>query len=219
MPALQRRISAAIVFRSIAAIVWTALTLGVPGSASAENHQELEPNLVKMLPSYCKYTQYFRDRLPGGNDRAEIERWTQSLGPTFVHMHHYCFGLLNTNRAIYTSKTRQDRAFNLNNSVTEFQYVIEKAPPEFVLLPEMLTKKGENLVRLGKGPQGFPDLQRAIELKPDYWPPYAAISDYFKEVDNPAQAREWLQKGLEATNNAKALVRRMAELNDPKAKP
>lgn len=216
MPAFQRRISAAMSFRSVA--IAAALALCASGHVSADNRQEMEPNLVKMLPGYCKYTQYFRERIPGGSDRAEIERWTATLGPTFNHMHHYCFGLLNTNRAIYVTRTRQERTFNLSNSIAEFDYVIEKAPADFILLPEILTKKGENLVRLGKGPQGFPDLQRAIELKPDYWPPYAAISDYFKEVDNLPQAREWLQKGLAATDNAKALVRRMAELNDPKPK-
>jgi Flp pilus assembly protein TadD len=76
----------------------------------------------------------------------------------------------------------------------------------------MLTKRGENLLRLGNGPRGLLDLTRAIELKPDHWPPYAALSDYYKALGNFDSAREWAEKGLSAAPGTKALQRRLAEL-------
>ena len=87
-----------------------------------------------------------------------------------------------------------------------------------MMLPEIFTKKGENLIRLGRGPLAILELQRALESKPDYWPPYAAISDYFKEIGNLVQAREWVEKGLSTSPNTKALIQRLADLDAPQSK-
>ena len=171
-----------------------------------------------MLPVYCKYTQAFRERVPGGNNRAEIERWTTSMGPTFNHMHHYCWALMSSNRAAFLSNTREDRTFNLNNSINEFDYVIQRAPPDFPLLPEILTKKGESLIRLDRVGEGMLEFQRALKIKADYTPPYAAMSDFYKETGQLAKAREWLEKGLLAAPDSKALMRRLAQLDAAKSK-
>jgi tetratricopeptide (TPR) repeat protein len=170
-----------------------------------------DPREVALLPRYCAYTQFFRDRV--GHNPEEVERWYSIMGPSFHHMHHYCWGLMKTNRALYLVRTQQFRTFYLGNAVQEFEYVIRNVTPDFVMLPEIFTKKGENLIRLGKAPLGIVDLQHAIELKPDYWPPYASISDYYKDQGDPAQAREWLEKGLAAVPDAKALTQRLSELD------
>jgi tetratricopeptide (TPR) repeat protein len=74
------------------------------------------------------------------------------------------------------------------------------------------------MIRLGRGPLAILELQHAIELKADYWPPYAAISDYYKESGQVAEAREWLEKGLSVTPDVKALKTRMADLERTKDK-
>lgn len=201
-------------FRQGVALLWLAVfTFILPLPAHVEAQRTYDPHEVALLPPYCKHTQLFRDAIPGANNPTEIERWTRVLGNTFIHLHHYCWGLMATNHALFSSRTREDRIYSLNDSIREFDYVIERAPSNFVLLPEILTKKGENLIRLGSGPQGLLQLERAIELKPDYWPPYAYISDYYKELGQVAQAREWLEKGLSVAPNTKPLMRRLAQLN------
>ena len=177
-----------------------------------------DPREVAMLPRYCVYTQLFRERVPGGNNPAEIRRWHDLLGSTFQAMHHYCWGLMKTNRALFLARTKQLRNFYLGSSINEFDYVIEHAPVDFVLLPEILTKKGENLIRLGKGAVGARELQRAIALKADYWPPYAALSDFYKESGDLAKARELLEKALSIAPETKSLKRRLAELQRTKGK-
>jgi len=157
-------------------------------------------------------------RAAGGNNPAEIERWYSIMGPTFKHMHHYCWGLMKTNRALLFTRAPQHRTFYLDSSISEFDYVISYAPRDFILLPEILTKKGENLIRLGRASQGALELLRAIELKPDYWPPYAAVSDYYKEIGEIAKAREWLEKGLSVTPDVRALKSRLANLEGAKDK-
>jgi hypothetical protein len=171
---------------------------------------QADPREVALVPRYCIYTQLFRERVPGGNNPSEVSRWTSLMGPIFHDMHHYCAGLMRVNRALLLSFG--NRKMNLEASIVEFDYVITRAPADFVLLPEVLTKKGESLLLLERATEGATALLRAIEAKSDYWPPYAALSDYFKRFKNVSMAREWLEKGLAASPDARALKQRLTEL-------
>ena len=198
-------------------IALVAMLHGASAVAQATQYQ-FDPKQLAMLPPYCKYTQIYRENVPGGNDALQIERWASVLGAgNFSHLHHYCAGLENTNRALYFSSTKLDRNRELRSSLTEFDYVLARVTPDFALLPEILTKRGENLLRLESGPRGVLDLNRAIELKPDHWPPYVALSDYYKALGDLQAAREWAEKGLAAAPGTRALQRRLAELGQPKA--
>jgi tetratricopeptide (TPR) repeat protein len=189
-----------------------ALALLAPMRADAQ--YKYEQSLMHMLPLYCRYTQDFINRFPGTDRTVEQERWKSSMGPTFIHMHHYCYGLMNINRATYLSTDTRDKLFNLSNSVLEFDYVIERAPLDFPMLPEILTKKGETLIKLSRPGEAMIELQRAIKIKPTYEPAYATASDYYKETRQFAKAREWLEKGISAAPGAKTLKRRLAEVNN-----
>jgi tetratricopeptide (TPR) repeat protein len=180
---------------------------------------------MALLPQYCKYTPTYREHVPGGNNKAEIEKWETIMGPRrdapgplFNAMHHYCNAIIKTNRALLLARSEQVRKFYLDSSIVEFDYVLERAPASFVLLPEILTKKGENLLRLGKGAPGVLELEHAIDLKSDYWPPYAALSDYYKESGDLAKARQFLQTALNFAPDAKPLQRRVSELQKATAK-
>ena len=189
---------------------------GVPGYP--DNIDAYDSREVALLPGYCKYTQLFRGRVPGGDNPDEIKRWYSIMGDTFNAMHHYCWGLMKTNRAILLTRTRQYRMFYLNDAISEFDYVLRYTPKDHVLLPEILTKKGENLIRLGQAPLGLQELTRAIELKPDYWPPYAIMSDHYKATGDIKNAREVLEKALSFSPDAKGLKMRLTELDAVKDK-
>jgi tetratricopeptide (TPR) repeat protein len=185
-----------------------------------ENWQALDPREVALVPKYCKYTQIYRGVIDGGFNPTEIERWQAIMGPSargsapyiFDSMHHYCNGLLQTNRAMLLARNEQWKKFYLGASLEEFNFVIDRAPDSFVLLPEILTKKGENMMRINQAQRAIPVLERAISLKPDYWPPYAVLADYYKSSKDVAKARSTLENGLAHSPNAKALKRRLAEL-------
>ncbi|MFM9887345.1 MAG: tetratricopeptide repeat protein [Burkholderiales bacterium] len=168
-----------------------------------------------MLPNYCIYTQIFRDRVPKGNDQAAIQRMYAQLGPTFHALHHYCWGLMKTNRALLLAQDETTRQFYLRDSLGEFDFVIQRASADFILLPEILSKKGQNLIRLGEGNKGIVEFERAIELKPEYWPPYGHLSDYYKSTGNLKLARHWLTTGLAVSPGAKGLTSRLSELDSP----
>lgn len=201
----------AISFAVLLSICDLARAQAIPGYP--DRIEALDPREVALLPKYCTYTQMFRERVAGGNDPPVIEGWYSRLGPTFHHMHHYCLGLMKMNRAMFLAPDQIGRRFYLNDSITEIDYVIERAPPDYVLMPEFLTKKASALILLGKGPVGVMLLERAIELRDDYWLPYAQLSDYYKDSGDPRKAREALERGLAKTPDVKALQRRLAELD------
>jgi tetratricopeptide (TPR) repeat protein len=186
-------------------------SLGANGSY-AQGPYDLQ--MLPVLPSYCRNAQGYRERVPGANNAEEIERWGKLMGASnFHHVHHYCIGLSNTHRALFKPLTKRERSAELQASIVEFDYLLTRATPDFVLLPEILTKRGENLLRLGRTPEAIPTLMRAIEIKADYWPPYAALGDHYKEMGQIQEARAWLEKGLAASPGATALQKRLRELS------
>jgi len=209
---LSRGILLAASLLLVAAFCRSAAGQEIPGYP--DSVEGYDPREVAMLPGYCKYTQLFRDRGPGRNDAKQIAHWYEVMGRPFHAMHHYCWGLMKTNRALLLARTKHVRNYYLHSSVQEFDYVINSSPPTFFMLPEIYTKRGENLLRLRELGEGMMSLQHAIDLKPDYWPPYAALGDYFKEAGNYAKAAEWLQKGLAASPNAKPLKERLTALKN-----
>jgi tetratricopeptide (TPR) repeat protein len=174
-----------------------------------------DKKLLQLLPPYCQY--YIRDvYMPGS---AEYNQWNAKMGEGMEHIHHYCRGLNYTNVAMLEARTREKRLELLAYSIGEFDYVLRSTSNRFKLRPELLTKRGENLIRMGKFPEAIPSLYTAIDLRPDYWPPYVAISDYYRDNGEPGKAREWLEKALAAAPDSKTLKLKIAELAKAKSKP
>ena len=184
----------------------------IPGYSSnvyAGDHRDMA-----LVPKYCMYTRSFREVVAGGDNQQMINAWAAQIGPTFTHLHHYCAGLIKANRGTLLSREPATRRFYLNDAIMEYDYVITRASEDFPLLPEVITKKGEALVQLGKGPLAVVEFERAIEVKADYWPPYARLGDYYKSAGDFGKARQILEAGLSKTPDATALQRRLAELDN-----
>lgn len=220
-PDLTRRMKAKHLVLPIALTVCAAVALVTLPNASAQNVPGYPENVlafdsreIAMLPKYCIYSPVFRERVPGGNNRAEIEKWQTLMGKAFESIHHYCWGLMKLNRANLLARDQQTRLFYWGDAVREFDYVLQYAPDDFALKPELLTKKGEALFRLGKGPQGVIELEQAIQSKPDYWPAYIMLSNHYENAGDLAKARETLQIALSHAPEAVTLKKRLTELND-----
>jgi tetratricopeptide (TPR) repeat protein len=192
--------------------LFSLLSLWLAGQQVGAQSGEINAASVAMLPAYCKHAMLYRDKVPGGNDAAQIEHWSRLLGSGFAHIHHYCNGLLQTNTAMVLLPSNSRRQSLLQISIGEFDYVIRNVPQNYVLLPEILTKKGQNLIRIGRGTESVPVMEQAMQLKADYWPAYAYLSDYYKEIGEHRKAREVLKKGLAHAPQAKALTLRLAGL-------
>lgn len=190
--------------------------VAVPGYPSAVT--AYDPREVGRLPKYCIYTQSFRDSVQGGRDEAQISYWYSTLGDPFHSLHHYCWGLMKLNRALFLARDGQTRTFYLGSAIQEFDYVLDRTPESFILAPEILTKKGQALIRMGRGPIAVPILEKAIALKPDYWPPYVQLSEHYRASGQIGQAKEVLQKAIEQSPGTESLKQRLAELEGSKSK-
>lgn len=195
--------------------------LAIPGVAPAQAPipgypdfvTEYDPREVAQLPPYCKHTQLFRERVPGGNDPQQIEYWKNLMGPPYEAMHHYCWGLMKLHRATVLARDATARRFYFGSAIGEFDYVLRYVRPDFAMLPEILTKRGEALLGLDRAAQAIAEFERAIESKPDYWPPYARLSDYYRSIGDLTAAKHVLERGLARSPNAQALLRRLKELD------
>jgi len=215
----MKALNGSIRIRGILKAAGLAVFLFASLSAEAsEDSMRTSPKDMAMLPPYCPYTFYYKQRIPGAMNPEHQKLWRQKLGDTFQHLHHYCWALQDTYDAI-GARSAQERAALLKRSVTEFDYVLRGSAADFVLLPEILTKKGENLIKLGSSGPGLASLVQAIEVKADYWPPYAQLSDYFKQAGDIAKAREFIEKALAFAPDSKSLRTRLDELDKMKANP
>jgi hypothetical protein len=178
--------------------------------------ESFDPREIALLPDWCVYTDTFRIRISPPNLVPMLEYWRGRMGPTFDAMHHYCYALMKTNRATLLARDEITRGFYLRDAIRELDYVLANANPGFALLPDILARKGENLIRLGLGSLAVPHLERAIELNPAYWPAYMHMSDHHKRAGDLKEARGWLDKGLAQAPGNAALVGRVEALDTPR---
>lgn len=179
------------------------------------------PSLLEMrvLPPYCPHTQiisssYGRQQAPGRYD-AQTKPYVDLYGGDFWHLHHYCFGLVQANRA-YKAQGASARKGHWTRAVGEIDYVIRSASPGFILLPELRTQKATALFKLNRNSEAVLELQKAIQQAPDYARAYAVLSDYFRDARNKGQALKTLEDGLTHAPEDRGLLRRYANLGGKK---
>jgi tetratricopeptide (TPR) repeat protein len=176
---------------------------------------------IALLPPYCAHTQ--PDGLLGSresqtNPSPKAQRWMEFLGGGPGHdnnlwkIHHYCWALIRMARAEKFNITRQDRRHEWSLVVGEIDYTMEHSTPDLVLLPEMWLNRGRALVRLGQHEEALQSFARAIEIKPDYWPPYVDSANILAARGATAQAIRLLEDALKHAPEARTVKTRLAEL-------
>jgi len=214
--AMRWRLRAAAAALALLCVSGGSAAQSIPGYP--DNILQLDPREVARLPPYCIYTAHFRESIPAGMNPIESRRWQSLFGEVFQTLHHYCWGLMYLHRAKFLARDERIRNWNFSAAIHDFDYVLNfvdaRALNDFILLPEILTRKGEALVGLGRGARAVTEFERAIELRPDYWPAYAQLADYYRDSDEPDRARAVLNAGLARSPDTPALTRRLKELDD-----
>lgn len=165
---------------------------------------------LALLPPYCKGTQLIRDI---SGDVTPYTEYQKVYGSEFQHLHHYCWALN------FENKLRRDPSNTvlrglISQGIGDIQYVIDQARPNYFLLPELYTAKAR-LLKLGKKPaDAMSSLLKAIQVKQDYWPAYAMLSDLYKAQGDKANAIKVLEDGLKKSPQSKPLSRRLKELTE-----
>ena len=147
----------------------------------------------KTLPEYCIDTQGFKYGREGSPNSAN---WVALLGETFWHLHHYCLGIVEFNRAQRLTYGAADRRGFEDSALGDFKYVVERMPENYVLAPEILTYLGRTYLLLGAVEKADSAFASARKAKPDYWPAYTWWANYLRSHGEKGKARAIVDMGL-----------------------
>ena len=163
---------------------------------------------LRLLPKYCRGTLLIREI---SHDKTPIATYEKIYGPTFTHLHHYCWALNSMNNV---AREKDDflRKSNLRYAIGDINYVIERADQKFILLPEIYATRASILALLKDYPHAIASLHAAIKLKPTYVRGYAQMSDFFLAIGNRADAIKVLKVGYAKTGGAPPIAKRLAKL-------
>jgi tetratricopeptide (TPR) repeat protein len=192
-----------------ALVLGGALILGEFVSAQDRFSQE---ELVA-LPRVCHAQRVINNLLQVDIVPEEERRqWAQRLGEKdYSAFHHYCWALIYIRRA-GDAETPQGRTFNYETAITNFEFVQIHASLQFPLMPEVNLRKGQTYRLLGQDAAAAKEFTQAIQLKPDYTPAYAALFDFYMDLNELTGAEAILAKGLVHAPQSKILLQKKLEL-------
>jgi len=167
---------------------------------------------LALLPAYCQDVQAIRYGNASYNPSPRASYWVSLIGQSFWALHHYCWGLLHVRRSEAPGLPQVQRIGMLNTAINDYFYVINNAPRDFILAPEIFLRIGEARLALGQYGPAFESFQRARELKPDYWPAYLRWVDHLMRTNQRAAAKELAMEGLRHAPSSIELADRFRKL-------
>ena len=194
-------------------MLWLAAAAVFP--AFARTPTDVTESEFALLPQYCRSVQGYKERFPG----LAHQHWYDVMGPGFIHMHHYCYALIDLARAEKASTPASERLFMREDSTSEMNYVIQNVPPDFVLLPEIYTKLGHTWLLLKNPTKAKTAFEAAISRKQNYWPAYFYWADYQLNAGRRAEARTTVEEGLKYSPEAKTLQNLLRSIENQSGQP
>ena len=199
---------------AIAVFCLTATTR-LHAQSPSERAERLWVRWADHLPAWCLYTQAF----PGGTysplwQSPRSDEYMRFFGPTFGTMHHYCWGLAHTHAASLTDDTTEQE-FNFAAAIQEFNFVLNRAPDDFRLKPELYVHKGAAQEALEDYFGAVTSYTDAIRLNGEYEPAYIGLSNCFEELGEPQEALAIIDAGLQRVPGSEVLLVRREELASP----
>ncbi|MHB1246456.1 MAG: tetratricopeptide repeat protein [Sulfuriferula sp.] len=156
------------------------------------------------LPPFCKAKL--------GADPANVKLYSDRIGPDWLHIHHYCFGLGFANKYYRDYGNRMARADDLKQAVTNYDYVLEHAAPGFWMRAEIGTQKARILAAAKRNAEAIGALDVALQADHDYAPAYAELSDIYRDLGQQAKALSSVERGLQHVPLDMPLQRRYKKL-------
>lgn len=184
--------------------VFIVVIVLVPQAFATDTGYPNDTELVS-LPNYCQV------KLRKKAGEPEYKTWESTLGPDFIHTHHFCAGLNFINRH-YRARSEYDRKYYLQSSLGEFGYMITHASPSYSLMPEVYINRGAALSKLGRNGEAISDFQKAIELNPRLPKAYSVMADFYTNIKLQGKALAIVTEGLRYIPNSRMLQRRYDEL-------
>jgi tetratricopeptide (TPR) repeat protein len=195
------------------------LLLGLASLVQADNKPtDVTVGEMALLPEYCPDTMGFNYGDASYNTSPRAPYWVGVMGPSFWAVHHHCWALIRVQRALAPGVKPEIREGLLRGAIADYQYVVAKSKPGFVLLPEVYLRIGEAFLLLGAPAAAQEAFAKSREEKPAYWPPYVRWADALAKLGVKDQARAHLEEGLRIMPDEPALIEAYRKLGgNPKA--
>ena len=191
-----------------------ALALAVVlGAAHASYDRNLTPGELALMPAFCQDVQTVNGWEQGVRESPRAPMWVSKLGRSFWDMHHYCWARVAVHRSLAIGLNQNQRDHLVESAIDDMQYVVRRAPPDMVLLPEIYYFMGDYfrlIRRFGEAAESF---KKSRELKVDYWPAYAGHADLLLLSGQRKEAKAVLEQGLGLMPDEVALKTRLDRLN------
>ncbi len=183
------------------------------GLAQASYDRNLTPGELALMPEFCQDVQTVNGWEQGVRESPRAPMWVAKMGRSFWDMHHYCWARIAVHRSMAPGLNQNRRDHLVETAIDDMLYVVRRAPPNMVLLPEIHYLMGDyyrTLKRYGEAAEAF---QKSRELKSDYWPAYAGLADLLVQSGRRNDAKAVLEQGLTILPNENALRSRLDRLN------
>lgn len=184
--------------------------------ALANAPQNITAGEIALLPSYCADAQDFERLGTPNSPTARQSKWVAAMGPTFWHIHHYCWALVSAHRAA-AGVGPQQRRFLLYRAISDCYYVIRLAPREFPLLPEIHWRVGKYQAESDNLVEALQSFELARQIRPDYWPAYLSMAEIQVSLRRQQAAVDILKAGLLVTPNEPNLVAALKRVQGPRS--
>ncbi len=186
-----------------------AIGLALCASAQAGAPDGITDAEVALLPQWCIHTQLFRDRYARGKD--QYARYLKQHGPTWEHMHHYCWALIDMQRHDRALQTRNSRGYQVSRVLDNLTYTLERADLDFVLRPEMLLRGAQFLQRAGRLPEARKMAAQLVEERPEFADGYIVLADVLRQSNSNAEAAKVIDEGQQRASDPARFSKLRAE--------
>ncbi len=181
-----------------------------PAGAAPEN---ITPGEMALVPAFCQDAQTFNGWEQYVRESPRAPLWISKMGRSFWDIHHFCWAGIHVLRAGQPGLQAQHRVSMLEAAIGDYTYIIRKAAPGMVLLPELYYRIGDLQRQLGHYGLALDSFNRSRTEKPDYWPPYIGHAEILLLANQRAEAKAVLEAGLRLMPDEPALKNRLARLN------
>lgn len=198
----------AFVFVSIGALTLTPAALAEKWTSEMVKFTEAD---FMVLPPLC------RAKMDPTKNREMQAQWSRKYGETWGHMHHYCFGSKALNLAYRDFTKAERRNYFSAQAAREFDYVLDKAAPDFELRPEILIQRGRAHMLSRSYDDAKQSFEEALKLNPKSVDAWVALSDMYSQMGRYVDAIKVLEQAIETTGSEHRKI--TVRLDDLKKKP
>ncbi|MDP2809123.1 MAG: hypothetical protein Q8O34_03135 [Rhodocyclaceae bacterium] len=175
----------------------------------AQGGRDMTEEEYALLPEYCRYKAWVSNTHP---NPPKSEKWENFFGRDFVHIHHYCWGLVWLGRANRSGVSEQDRKTLLIMAHGGANYVLENTGPNFPIRAELYTRQLEISLLQRNENAAEHAFRKAVEANPKFVRAYWLRAYWLFKRGKLPEAMKVAEQGLEQVPESKMLNELVAEM-------